>query len=111
MGDDDDNTHNMPMHHQFMGYHPMPPYINNEQPGVETNSLPYHQSYSYQNPYYPPPSPIDQDPRADLEELTRITQRKIEYYEMRTKQLKQELEQFISIQSKWKNEQKMTSSA
>merc|ERR1712228_442211 len=102
--DDDDNTHNMPMHHQFMGYHPM-------QSGVETNSLPYHQSYSYQNPYYPPPSPIDQDPRADLEELTRITQWKIEYYEMRTKQLKQELEQFISIQSKWKNEQKMTSSA
>jgi len=48
---------------------------------------------------------MSSDPQRELEELTRITQWKIEYYEMRANQLKSELEQFIQIQSKWKNEQ------
>jgi len=77
-------------------------------------SPPQHH-HQQQHPYYamPYPYPVQQqpqppmssDPQRELEELTRITQWKIEYYEMRANQLKSELEQFIQIQSKWKNEQ------
>merc|ERR1712154_91633 len=106
----------MSMYHQHphMGYPISPP--QDPQSGLSIKPSPYaaaYPPYSYQNPYYPspyppPPPPTSTDPRKELQELTKITQWKIEYYEMRANQLKKELEQLISIQSKWKNEEKAT---
>jgi len=101
-------TGSVSMYHPYMGY-PISPQQDAQSRSYmlpSPYSAPYP-PYSYRNPYYqsPYPQPTTTDPRTELEELTKVTQWKIEYYEMRANQLKKELEQFISIQSKWKSEE------
>ena len=103
---DGDNDYDSYERHPLIGYHPISPH--SDPAG----------SYSYQNPYYAAPPYYQQhsyplmstDPRAELAELTRITQWKIEYYELLIKIEKQSLEHYIEIQSKWKNEEEAASS-
>ena len=90
--------------------------INNETlrgyPSHSSYQYPYHQYYQqypsyqqYYNYYYPQQQQQGQiEPSAELENLTRSTQRQIEYHEMCTRQLKLSLEQYIALQSKWKQE-------
>merc|ERR1712154_524980 len=103
---DENNTDKAPQ--QYASYDPsMQPSPYTPYPSYSYQN-PYHQYYQSpygQYPYYPQYQvPMTRDPRDDLEQLTRSTQRQIEYHEMCANQLKKSLEQYISTQSKWKNE-------
>lgn len=101
-------------------FHPPPSY-----PG----SYPVHSSYDqYQHqyswpyqpqsaafpfaaaPYHSPASPMRSDSigsnpmAAELEHLTRSTQRQIELYETYAKHLRQALEHYVALQQRWRNE-------
>jgi len=103
----------------YAAFYARAPAQDHDEPAAHSQAPHHYQypSYSYQYPYHayygaphsypyahaPAPAAMH-DPSMDLQHLTRSTQRQIEYHEMCVNQLKLALEQYISLQSKWKNE-------
>merc|ERR1712032_653502 len=101
----------MPIHAHYphQAAHPPPPPPLPHPMGYTTSSYgpyppPFHGPPGF--PFYHPSSmpSVSLAPNVELENLTRSTQRQIEFHEMCANHLKQALEHYIAMQSRWKEE-------